>query len=53
MGKEGRNRYAVGSDGSVMRATASSNTPLGACLAEAVKAARFEPKLRLRQEIAL
>lgn len=45
--------YAVGSDGAVMRATATSDTALGACLVEAVKKVRFEPKIRLRQEISL
>lgn len=45
--------YAVGSDGAVLRATAASNTALGTCLANAVKQARFEPKIRLRQEISL
>lgn len=45
--------YAIGSDGAVMRASPSSDTPLGTCLAEAVRQARFEPRIRLRQEIAL
>ncbi|WAS96598.1 serine/threonine-protein kinase [Nannocystis punicea] len=45
--------YVVGSDGTVLRATPSSDTPLGACLANAVKQARFEPKIRLRQELSL
>ncbi|MDC0722481.1 serine/threonine-protein kinase [Nannocystis bainbridge] len=45
--------FAVGSDGAVLRATPASDTPLAICLADAVKQARFEPKIRLRQEISL
>jgi len=45
--------YATGSDGSVTRAVPSQQDALGKCLADAVKATKFAPQLKLGLKIDL
>jgi serine/threonine-protein kinase len=45
--------YAIGSDGVVTRAVPTLKDALGACLADAVKAAKFAPQLKLGLKIDL
>lgn len=45
--------YAIGSDGAVTRAVPTVKDALGACLADAVKAAKFAPQLKLGLKIDL
>ncbi|WAS90128.1 serine/threonine-protein kinase [Nannocystis punicea] len=45
--------YAIGSNGAVMRAVPATPGALGDCLADAVRAARFPPKIVLGRKISL
>ncbi|WP_267684921.1 serine/threonine-protein kinase [Nannocystis sp. SCPEA4] len=45
--------YAVGSDGKVVRAVPATADALGNCLADAVRATRFEPKMALGRKVSL
>jgi len=45
--------YAIGSDGEVTRAVPAVKDALGVCLADAVRAAKFAPQLKLGLKIAL
>ncbi len=45
--------YAVGPDGKVVRAVPATADALGNCLADAVRATRFEPKMALGRKVSL